>query len=77
MLRCRDVPELATALMEDGLPLRTRLGLRLHLAMCGMCRAYIDQLRKTRALLARRPLAAPSAAEEEALIARITGQARD
>jgi len=77
VLRCRDVPDLATALMEGGLPLRTRLGLRVHLAMCSMCRAYLDQLRKTRALLARRPLAPPSAAEEEALLARITGKPHD
>jgi anti-sigma factor RsiW len=71
VLRCRDVTERASALLDGDLPLRGRLALRLHLAMCGMCRTYMDQMRKTRALLARRPLAPPSAAEEDALLARI------
>ena len=72
MLRCRDVTERASDLLEGELPLRARLGLRLHLAMCGMCRRYMDQMRKTRALLARRPLAPPDAAAEAALLARIS-----
>jgi hypothetical protein len=38
-----------------------------------MCRTYMDQMRKTRALVARRLLAPPSRAEEDALIARMTG----
>jgi anti-sigma factor RsiW len=75
VLRCRDVTEQATALLEGGLPWRTRLALRLHLAMCGMCRTYMDQMRKTRAFLARRPLSPLPRAEEDALIARMTGTA--
>jgi hypothetical protein len=77
VLRCRDLTERASDLLEGSLPLRTRLALRLHLAMCGMCRTYLDQLRKTRALLRRRPLHAPDRATEEALIARMTGSARE
>ena len=53
MLKCREVTERASDLLEGGLPLRERLALRLHLALCSMCRAYLDQLRKTRALLGR------------------------
>ena len=37
-----------------------------------MCRAYLDQLRKTRALLARRPVAPLTPDDEDALIARLT-----
>ena len=41
--------------------------------MCSMCRAYLDQLRKTRGLLARGRMAPLDQAEEDALIARMTG----
>ena len=73
MLKCREVTERASDLLEGGLPLRERLALRLHLALCSMCRAYLDQLRKTRALLGQRTLDAPDRATEDALIARMTG----
>jgi len=78
VLRCRDVPERASELLDGSLPLRARLALRLHLAMCSMCRRYLDQMRKTRALLARGRLDPPDSETEEALIARITaGQRQD
>jgi hypothetical protein len=51
VLSCRDVTELATDYMERSLSLRARLALRLHLSLCVACRAYLDQLRKTVALL--------------------------
>lgn len=71
MLRCRDVADKASDLMEGGLPLGTRLGLRLHLAMCAMCRAYLDQMRRTRALMAGRGLDGMERAEEDALVGKI------
>lgn len=76
VLRCRDVTEHATALLEGGLSWRRRMALQMHLAICGMCRTYMDQMRKTRAFLARRPLAPLDRAEEDALIAHITGAGR-
>lgn len=74
VLRCRDVTERASALLEGDLPWRERMAMRLHLAICGMCRTYMDQMRKTRGLLARRPLAPLAQSEEDALIARMTGR---
>jgi len=68
LLRCRDLTEDASRLMDGDVALPRRLRLRLHLALCSMCRTYMDQMRKT-----RRPLAPPSRAEEDALIARMTG----
>ena len=59
MLKCREVSELATDYMERALPVRQWLGVRVHLFLCSMCRAYIDQLRKTAALLHGRPLPPP------------------
>jgi anti-sigma factor RsiW len=75
MLRCRDLTEDASRLMDGEVALPRRLRLRLHLALCAMCHTYMDQMRKTRALMATRPLAPPDRAQEDALIARITGAA--
>lgn len=77
LLSCRDLTEDASRLLDEDLPLTRRLQLRAHLAICSMCRAYMDQLRKTRALLARRPAAPLPPAEEDALIARMTGAKRE
>ena len=73
MLRCRDITERASDLLEGQLPLGSRLAVRFHLAICSMCRAYLDQLRKTRALLGRSRFSPLERAEEDALIARIIG----
>ena len=74
MLRCRDLTERASELLDGDLSLRGRLALRLHLALCGMCRTYLDQLRKTRALVGQSRLSAPDRAAEDALIARMTAR---
>ncbi len=74
MLRCRDVTDRASDLMEGDLTLRARLALRVHLAFCSMCRAYLDQLHKTRDLLRSRSFDPPDRTSEDALIARMTGK---
>ncbi len=73
MLKCRDVSELATDYMERALPVRPWLGVRFHLLLCGMCRAYIDQLRKTAALLHGRAMPPPPP-EVEANLASARGR---
>ena len=73
VLKCRDVSERASDLLDGGLPLRVRLALRMHLAICSMCRAYVDQLQKTRRLLGRSRFNPPDRATEDALIARMIG----
>jgi predicted anti-sigma-YlaC factor YlaD len=72
VLKCRDVTELATGYMEGELSLRARLAMRLHLKLCSMCRAYLDQLAKTKRLLhiSRPP---PPADELEAQVIARTG----
>ena len=78
MLNCRDVSELVTEYAEGALSPRRRLAVRVHLFLCGMCRAYLDQMRKTRNLLSGRPLAAPDAGVEDhiiGLVARGEGRA--
>jgi len=69
VLTCRDVTEHATDYMENALPLRTRLAMRLHLFICRMCRTYMDQLRRTAALLRGHRLAAPPPEVEARIVA--------
>lgn len=61
MIKCQDVAELATNYMERALPLRDSFAVRLHLGLCGACRAYIGQLQKTIALLRNQKLGDPPA----------------
>ena len=51
MLSCRELSETATNYLEGTLTLRQRTGVKMHLLMCKHCRAYVDQLAKTVALL--------------------------
>lgn len=53
MLACRDVSELVTDYLERSMPVRLRLAVRWHLARCGACRNYVDQMRKMIVLLRR------------------------
>lgn len=69
VLSCQDVSEKATAYMEGALPMRQWLAMRGHLLLCSMCRAYIDQLRKTTRLLSMGRLPPPSAEVERELLA--------
>ncbi len=51
MLSCRELSETATDCLEGKLALRQRVAVKMHLLMCKHCRAYVDQLAKTVALL--------------------------
>jgi anti-sigma factor RsiW len=78
VLDCRDVSELVTDYAEGTLPPRRRLAVRVHLFLCSMCRAYLDQMEKTRRLLAGRPPSPPDEAVADHimnLIARGNGKA--
>lgn len=50
MLSCKEVAERASALIDGELGTFAALQMRLHLAMCKGCRAFIIQLRTTRDL---------------------------
>lgn len=78
VLSCREVSELVTELADGALSPRRRLAVRVHLFLCGMCRAYIDQMQKTRNLLSGRPLTPADAGVEDhimGLVARGEGKA--
>jgi len=71
MLKCRDFSELASDYMEGDLAPRAWLAVRWHLMLCGMCRNYLDQLRKTTRLLHGGTLPPPDAAAEARLLAAV------
>ncbi|EKF61015.1 putative transmembrane anti-sigma factor [Agrobacterium albertimagni AOL15] len=50
MFRCSEVAERASLLIDGELGLWPRLNIRLHLAMCRGCRAFVEQMRITRDL---------------------------
>lgn len=44
---CRELVELVTPYLEDALPMHERAVIERHLAICGGCRTYLDQMRQT------------------------------
>ena len=44
MPSCKEISQLVSAAMDEMLPLRKRLSIRLHLLMCDLCRRYERQL---------------------------------
>jgi hypothetical protein len=68
--------ELVTDYMEGGLTLRGWLAARVHLLLCGACRRYFDQMRRTIGLLRRgEPTVSVSEVEERVLRAIAGGEA--
>lgn len=55
MLKCREVSELASAIIDQRLGFRTRLAVLAHLSLCRHCRLYLRQLRLTAETLRRLP----------------------
>jgi hypothetical protein len=75
-MKCRDVYSLASAYVDRDAKLWQRLMVRLHLRFCDACSAYVDQLRKTVALLRGHGIAPPDATEEDALISALRAGGR-
>ncbi len=47
MFRCSEVAERASLLIDGDLGFWSRLNIKLHLAMCRGCRAFVEQMRIT------------------------------
>jgi len=45
MLRCREISKLVSQSMEQNLPLRQRISVRMHLMMCRLCAGFSRQVR--------------------------------
>ena len=50
---CRQAVELVTAYLEDALSARDRVRFEAHLAGCPHCSEYLDQMRRTLAIVGR------------------------
>ncbi len=44
MFRCKDITELVSRSMDETLPLKVRIGIKLHLLVCFWCSRYKKQL---------------------------------
>jgi anti-sigma factor RsiW len=60
---CRQAVELVTAYLEDALSTRDRIRFESHLEGCPHCSEYLDQMRRTLAIIGR---IEPDALEPEA-----------
>jgi predicted anti-sigma-YlaC factor YlaD len=74
MLSCKELVERSSDYLDARLPLRERLAVRIHLAMCHNCRRFIRQMRLARDVLRQRP-DAPTAGLDD-LAARLARQRR-
>jgi len=54
-MSCRDLTELVTDYSEGRMPLFKRWMFRLHIAMCGVCRRYVRQVKLTVDTLGKMP----------------------
>jgi anti-sigma factor RsiW len=71
-MRCRSILRRLNAYSDGELPERERLSVEEHLASCGSCRARLEEIRETVAML-RGNLPVPPVPDE--LFARITAKA--
>lgn len=55
MLKCREVTELGSEIIDRRLGFGVRLAVLAHLALCPRCRLYLRQLRLTRDTLRQLP----------------------
>jgi predicted anti-sigma-YlaC factor YlaD len=65
-MRCDEVVELVTDLVEGALDAETEERVVGHLALCDGCQAYVEQVRRTVEALGDPPPAAPPALTPEA-----------
>ena len=65
---CRDFTAKATELMEGTLGWRQRLAMRLHLAVCDACRAFLRQMHDAVRLLAALPPKPPTPGTEAQIL---------
>ncbi len=55
MLRCREISKLVSESMEHKLPLRVRMQMWMHLAMCRWCLGFAHNVRSLRSAVREYP----------------------
>lgn len=68
-LTCRELVELVTDYFEQALPAPGRARFEAHVAQCDACRDYLDQMRRTIALLGQADLGDLAPDERERMLA--------
>ena len=68
-LTCRELVELVTAYLENGLSPADRTRFEEHIMTCPPCRAHLDQMRVTLRVLGRVPEESIALDAERALVA--------
>ena len=67
-LTCKELTELITDYLEEGLSPADRIRFELHLSVCPGCVTYLEQMRTTvQAIGFKQPLRIPSALESSLL----------
>jgi anti-sigma factor RsiW len=66
-MTCRELVELVTDYLEDGLSASDRARFEAHIAVCHHCTAYLRQMRETLELLGELPADALSTQAEDDL----------
>jgi anti-sigma factor RsiW len=72
-LTCQEFVELVTDYLEGRMSPAGRARFERHLALCGGCQAYLDQMRETLAALGRLPQEELSGEARDALLAAFRG----
>ncbi len=70
MLTCQQLVQQSSDYLDLQLPLRGRLSMRLHLAMCLNCRRFIRQMKLSQSMLRQLPEA--PIPELDALLEKLT-----
>lgn len=74
MLNCRDTSRIISESFDRKLPVWTRVGLRLHLWMCKLCRSYKETMTLVEAEVKRQ---AQEGGEESPTSAKLTDAAKE
>jgi predicted anti-sigma-YlaC factor YlaD len=73
MLTCQQLTEFVTDYLEGRMSFMERMGVQMHLAMCGRCRAYLRQMKMTVRTLGKLPAEAIPGDVRNELLARFRG----
>ena len=77
-MKCEELAELVTDLLEGVLPRDKKWASRVHLWLCGSCRRYVDQVRRTVRFLADGPPPPPPPPDvEDRLVERMLSERKD
>ncbi|WP_083374502.1 zf-HC2 domain-containing protein [Methylobacterium sp. C1] len=75
-MRCREAAGQAGGFVDAEVPGRMRWRIRLHLAICGDCRRFVEQIAHTRDTLGRLSPPPLDPACEDAIVAAVRAASR-